>query len=161
MKVRREVGEARVGAPDIVEGDADRRMFFKGNVEHDYLYVGGNGRLTRRGYKAGAVREGRTLNCDHSMAGAASGGNGGLKGNNKETGMKRASLIILLDHPPSLPYYHSGDRIERSLIETANGGGRGGGGGSDGGDVDDVFLTLEPPLHAAATCVLQQETEHE
>ncbi|KAJ8432863.1 hypothetical protein Cgig2_033868 [Carnegiea gigantea] len=73
-----------------IEGDADRRIFFKGNEEHNYLYVGGNGRLTRQGYKAGATCEGHTLSCDHSVAGAANGGNGGLKGNNKEIGVKRA-----------------------------------------------------------------------
>ena len=72
-----------------VEGDADMRMFFKGNEEHGYLYVGGNDGPTRRAYKAGAACEGRTLSCDHSAVGAASGGNCGLKGNNKETGVKR------------------------------------------------------------------------
>lgn len=72
-----------------IEGDVDISMFFKGNEEHGYLYVGGNDGPMRRGYKGSATCEGRTLSCDHSVVGAASGGNGGLKGNNKETGVKR------------------------------------------------------------------------
>ncbi|KAJ8423382.1 hypothetical protein Cgig2_033191 [Carnegiea gigantea] len=70
------------------KGDADMRMFFNGNEEHGYLYVSGNDGPTRRGYKAGVENEGRTLSCDHSVVGVASGGNGSLKGNNEETGVK-------------------------------------------------------------------------
>lgn len=72
-----------------VEGDADMSMFFKGTEEHGYLYVGGNDGPMRRGYKGGATYEGRTLSCDHSVVGTTSEGNGGLKGNNKETDVKR------------------------------------------------------------------------
>jgi len=67
-----------------VEGDADMRMLCKGNEEHSYLYVGGNEWPTRQGYKVGATCEGRTFSCDRTVVSAASGRNGGLKGNNKK-----------------------------------------------------------------------------
>ncbi|KAJ8437780.1 hypothetical protein Cgig2_024084 [Carnegiea gigantea] len=43
-----------------VEGDADVRMFLKGNDEHRYFYVGESDGPKRRAEKVGVSREGRT-----------------------------------------------------------------------------------------------------
>jgi len=50
-----------------MEGDADVRMFLKGNNEHGYLYVGNNDRPKKYTQKAIASREGRTRSCDHGI----------------------------------------------------------------------------------------------
>jgi len=46
-----------------LEGDADVRMFLKGNDEHRNFYVGESDGPKRRVEKAGASREGRTRSC--------------------------------------------------------------------------------------------------
>jgi len=59
-----------------LEGDANVRMFFKGNEEHEYFYVGESDGPKRRAEKVGASHEGRTQSCDHGVVCARSGRDG-------------------------------------------------------------------------------------
>ncbi|KAJ8445601.1 hypothetical protein Cgig2_018542 [Carnegiea gigantea] len=50
-----------------VEGDADVRMFFKGNEKCEYFYMGESDEPKRQAQKEGASYEGRTWSCDHGV----------------------------------------------------------------------------------------------
>ncbi|KAJ8437177.1 LOW QUALITY PROTEIN: hypothetical protein Cgig2_003806 [Carnegiea gigantea] len=74
------------------EGEADVRMFLKGNDEHGYFYVGESDGPKRRTQKACASCEGRTRSCDHSVVCGRSERNRDdvVQESRKGAGLKRA-----------------------------------------------------------------------
>ncbi|KAJ8428632.1 LOW QUALITY PROTEIN: hypothetical protein Cgig2_015750 [Carnegiea gigantea] len=65
--------EVQLGDDNASRGDADVRIFLKGNDEHEYLYVGNSDGSKRRAQKVITSREGRTWNCDHGTVCGRSG----------------------------------------------------------------------------------------
>ncbi|KAJ8436383.1 hypothetical protein Cgig2_032204 [Carnegiea gigantea] len=81
-----------------VEGDTDMKMIFKGNDEHDYLYVSRNKGPLRQGEESVAVCEGRVRACHDGQACSRSGRNGhdgvevGQEGGRNQAGGKRKGI---------------------------------------------------------------------
>jgi len=63
-----------------LEGDADVRMFFKGNDEHGYFYVGDGNGPRRRPEQTCVARAGRAYSCQQGVVYARSGANGNGSG---------------------------------------------------------------------------------
>ena len=68
------------GLAMALEGDVDVRMFFKGNDEHGYFYVGDNNGPRRRPEQACVAHVGRTRSCQQGVVYVRSGADGNGNG---------------------------------------------------------------------------------